>query len=483
MNDLSLKATRGMLWSLVENLSLQAAQFLISIVLARLLLPDQFGLIGMLALFIAVAQSLLDSGFGTALIQKKDASQLDSCSIFYFNLFLGVTLTGMLFGISPLISRFYQQPILTPLTRFLSLNIFINAFGLVPTALLTRRMDFKALLKVSLIAVFISGAAGVGLAMEGFGVWSLAAQSVLNSMIRVLLLWQASRWRPAPLFSLASLATMFSFGSRMMLSGLIETFFQNIYQPLIGKVYSPAGVGYYVRAKTLQTAAIQPAGSALQRVIVPALSPIQDDPARLKQAVRKILTTTVFFHFPLMIGLLVAAPALITLLLTDRWAPSIPYFRLFCTAGMLYPLHVINLSLLVVTGRSNLFFRLELIKKLMVIATIAITIRWGITGLLWGQIVTSFAAYFLNSFYTGRLIGYSIVQQVRDGLPFLLMSLLMGAGMALTGAAIEAMPLKLLAQSFVGMSTYLALNYIMHRSLLSEVAYLTRQVIRLPAVS
>lgn len=471
-----------MLWSLAENFGLQAMQLVISIVLARLLLPEQFGLMGMLALFTALAQSLLDSGFGSALIQKKDAGQLDACSVFYFNLLIGAVLTLLLCAAAPLIGGFYGAPILVPLTRFLALNIIANAFALVPSVILQKRMDFKALLKVTLFSVLISGTVGVGMALKGLGVWSLAMQSVLNTLIRAVLLMLISRWRPTPVFSVASLKSMFSFGSRMMLSGLLDTFFQNIYQPLIGKVYSAADVGYYGRAQTLQAAAIQPSGMALGRVMFPALAPIQDNRARLKHAVRKIISTAAFFHFPLMTGLFVVAGPLITLLLTDRWALSTRYFQLFCVVGLLYPLHVINLTILQATGRSDLFFRLEVIKKLLTVANLAIAFRWGITALLCGQVVVSIAAYFLNSHYSRRLIGYSTAQQFRDLWPFLLMSGLMAGAMHLVGAAIGPALPRLLAQTLAGAGLYLGLAYICRRSTLADVVQLARHAI-LPVVT
>lgn len=482
MSELSIKATRGMLWSLAENLGLQAMQLAISIVLARLLLPEQFGLIGMLALFVALAQSLLDSGFGSALIQKKDAGHIDACSVFYFNLLVGVVLTALLWVAAPLIGSFYAAPILVPLTRVLSLNVIINAFALVPNVLLTKRMDFKGLLKVSLTATLFSGVVGVVMAVQGLGVWSLAAQSVLSTLIRAALLWPISRWRPSPIFSLASLKIMFAFGSRMMLSGLLDTFFNNIYQPLIGKVYSAADVGYYVRAQTLQAAAIQPSGTALGRVMFPALAPIQDDRPRLKQAVQKTLTTVVLFHFPLMVGPAAAADPLIRLLLTDRWAPSILYFQLFCVVGILYPLHVINLTILQATGRSDLFFRLEVVKKLLVAANLAITFRFGITALLCGQVAVSIIAYGLNSHYSAPLIGYSTVQQLRDFAPYLLMSLLMGACMYGAGLAIGPSLPKLMVQVLAGAGIYVGLICVLRRPMLAEVVRLARQAIS-PAAS
>ena len=480
MSDLSIKTTRGMFWSLAENFGLQGIQLIISIILARLLLPEQFGLIGMLTLFIALAQSLLDSGFGSALIQKKDADHLDACSVFYFNLLIGLVLTVLLCWIAPWIAQFYKEPILTPLTRFLSLSIIINAFGLVPSTMLNKYLDFKGLLIVSLISVVISGVVGISLALKGLGVWSLAVQAVLNTFIRAILLWLVSRWRPSRIFSKAALAIMFPFGSRMMFAGLLDTFFVNIYQPVIGKLYTAADLGYYVRAQTLQVAATQPTGIALVRVIFPALSPIQDDRPRLKNALQKITTIAVFFHFPLMIGLIVVAGALITLLMTERWAPSVPYFQLFCIVGFLYPLHVINLTVLTVTGRSDLFFRLEVIKKLMFTVALVITFRWGITAILYGQVAVSVIAYFLNSYYSGKLIGYSTIQQIRDVSPFLFISLLMGVSMYLVGSPFSSLFTKLLAQVCSGIFIYLALNIILKRSMLVEVIHLTRQAIHIP---
>jgi O-antigen/teichoic acid export membrane protein len=472
-----------MLWSLAENFSLQAVQFIVSIVLARLLLPEQFGLIGMLTLFIALAQSILDSGFGTALIQKKDTNRLDTCSVFYFNLSVGILLTCLLFACAPLIASFYGEPILTPLTRLLSLGIFINGFSLVPTAVLTKQMEFKALLKVNLSSVIISGSVGVGLALKGLGVWSIAVQSVVNTLTRAVLLWSVSHWRPSLIFSLNSLKSMFPFGSRMMLTGLINTFFQNIYLPLIGKVYSVVDVGYYARAQTLQDAAIQPAGWALGRVMFPALSQLQGESARLRDAVKRAIAIAVFFHFPLMIGLIVVAETLIPLLLTERWAPSIQYFRLLCVVGLLFPLQVINLIILPALGKSNLFLRLEIIKKLMITVVIFLTYRSGILALLYGQVAMSFVIYFLNGYYSKRFIDYSTLQQIRDIYPLLVMSLLMGASMYLVGMRINPLLPKLLAQFVVGSAFYLGLNFLFSRTVLSDVFNLLRRSIYLRGTS
>jgi teichuronic acid exporter len=483
VSELYLKTSRGMLWSLIQNIGLQVIQFLISILLARLLLPAEFGLIGMLTIFIVMAQLLLDGGFGLALIQKKNASQIDNCSILYFNLLVGVVLAGMICIAAPLIATFFKQPVLIPLTRFLSLIIILNAFYLVPSALLKKRMEFKILLLISLISVVISGGVGIVLALEGVGVWSLAVQSVLNSLISAILTWRASKWRPSWIYSSESLKSMFSFGSRMLVTQILEAIFQNIYQPLIGKLYSIADVGYYTRAQSMKSVAISPASSALWNVMVPALSSIQDDPARLRQAVQKTMIYALFFQFPLMIGLIIVAHPLITLLLTDRWATSIIYFQLFCIVGLFYPFQVLNLNILVVVGRSDLYLRLDIIRRILVILALIITYRYGILALIYGQVVTSFFSDFLmNSYYSKRLIGYSLAQQILDAYPFFLMSLGMGASMYLIGPIISPLLPRLLAQFFVGVAIYMGLNYIFRRPVLVEIMLLARQVIQ-PSVS
>jgi teichuronic acid exporter len=474
VNELSLKTTRGMLWSLAENFGLQAMQFVVSIILARLLLPEQFGLIGMVNLFIVIAQTLTIGGFGSAFIQKKDASNLDACSIFYFNMLIGFVLTGVLFFSAPLISQFYQQPILLLLTRVLAFNILINALSFVPNTMLTKRMDFKPLVKVNVIAVILSSGVSITLAVNGFGVWSIVAQSMLYSLVRSVLIFQASHWYPTFVFSGKSLSTMFPFGSRMLLSGLLDAFFQNIYQPLIGKMFSAADLGFYTRAQTIQNAFVQPTVSSLWRVMFPGLAEIQDDTARMNNMVRKTMETTVIFFFPVMIGLILIAEPLIILLMTNRWAPSIPYFRLFCIAGLFFPLDAVYLSIFLAIGRSKYVFRIELARKILIILSILITYRWGITALLVGQVLTAAVIYSINSFYSGKIIHYLFPQQMRDIMPALVVSILMGMGMYLIGSTTELLLPRLIFQLLTGMTIFLSLTYLINRPAIMRIADFAR---------
>ncbi len=469
MVNLKQKTINGMLWSISERFSLQGVQLIVSIILARLLEPAQFGLIGMLSLFMAVAQSVLDSGFGSALIQKKDADHLDYCSIFYFNVLIGLILTLLLIFSAPLIATFFDEPLLTPLTRFLSLNIFVNGFALVQTSIFTKQMNFRALLKINLMSVIISGFVGIALAYLGWGVWSLAIQSVLNTLIRTIIFWVSSNWKPSLEFSLLSLTGMFPYGSKLLFSGILDTFFQNIYQTFIGKIYSVTELGFFTRALTMQQAAVNATSSSLGRVLFPAMSPMQDETNRLKQAYKKTISVSLFFHFPLMFGLIGIADPLIKFLMTEKWAPSIPFFQLLCISGLLYPLHVLNLNILKVKGRSDLFFKLEIVKKVIIIFSILITYRWGVEGLLYGQIGTSIVAYILNSFYSGRLVDYSMFEQLKDISFSFLTAAIMGLLLIFLKIFISySLFIQLVLLISIGMMIYLFENWVIKSTALKE---------------
>ncbi len=426
-DGLKTKTLHGLFWCFLERTGQQGIQLFISIILARLLLPEQFGLIGMLVIFMAMAETFLNSGFGKALIQKKDATHLDECSIFYFNIFVGFLAAGLLCVAAPWIADFYNQPLLRPLTRALSLNVIINAFGLVQVTLLTKRIDFKTQLKVSVIATVISGTIGIAMASNGFGVWSLVAQSLSSNLFRTTLLWLFTAWRPSLVFSLKALRDMFSFGSRVLLCGLLRTFFDNLYLVVIGKLFLAVDLGYYTRAKRMEGMTRNNLTGVVNIIAFPIFSAIQDDPVRLKRGLRKALTTLVLFNFPMMIGLAVTARPLVIVLLTEKWLPCVPYLQLLCIVGFLYPLHVVNLNLLLAKGRSDLNLRLNVIKNASKIVVLVITWRFGIEAILWGQIALSVVTYWLNTYYTKKLVDYGISEQLRDVAPYLGGAIMMGA--------------------------------------------------------
>jgi O-antigen/teichoic acid export membrane protein len=425
-DSLKHKTLRALSWSFVDLIGLRGVQFIVGIVLARLLLPEQFGLIGMLTIFMAVAQSFLDSGFGSALIQKRDATQTDTSSIFYFNIVVGIVATGLLCIAAPWIAAFFKQPILTPLTRALSLTIVINSFGMIQTSLLRKRIDFKTQTKVSLVASVVSGIVGISLATKGFGVWSLAVQQISSSLLSTIFLWFFNTWRPAFVFRVKSLYEMFSFGSRLLISGLLNQIFDNIYLLVIGKVFSATDLGFFTRAKTLNELPSLTLSGMVGRVTFPVFSTLQDEPARLKHGLKKALTALVLVNFPMMVGMAVVAKPLVLVLLTEKWLPCVPYLQLLCLVGLLFPLSVMNLNVLQAMGRSDLFLRLEIIKKILITISIAITWRWGIVAMIYGQIVVSLLSYYLNSYYNGVLLGYPIQEQIVDLFSYLAAAVVMG---------------------------------------------------------
>lgn len=432
-DSLKAKTLTALAWSFLESIGLQGVQFIIGVILARLLFPQQFGLIAMLTIFLAVSESFINSGFGAALIQKRDATHTDKCSIFYFNIAIGLLMAAILCLAAPSIASFYNQPILTPLTQALSLTIVINSFGLIQTVILTKEIDFKSITKVSLTASVLSGTIGIAMAVLGYGVWSLVAQQILSSLFRTAALWLFSLWRPSLIFSLTSLREMFGYGSRMLASGMLNRIFENIYLLVIGKLFSPTALGFFARAQIMQEIPTQTLSSMVGRVTFPVFSSIQDDPVRMKRGVKKALSLLVLVNFPLMLGISVVAYPLVLVLLTDKWLPCVPYLQLLCFVGLLYPVHLINLNALQALGHSDLFLRLEVIKKVLVIINIALTWQWGISAMIIGMLVLSVVSLYLNSYYTGRLIDYRIGEQVRDISPYLFVSALMGGIVHLAG--------------------------------------------------
>ena len=461
VDSLRSKTIHAISWSFLESVGMRGVQFIVGIVLARLLMPAQFGLIGMLTIFMAVAQSFLDSGFGAALIQKRDTTQTDICSIFYFNIVVGLAVAGLLCMVAPWIAAFYNQPILTPLTRVLSLTIVINSFGLIQNTIVTKQINFKTLTGVSLLASALSGIIGISMAASGFGVWSLVVQQISSTFFRTVFLWFLKTWRPALVFSLNSLREMFGFGSRVLASGLLNTIFDNIYLLVIGKLFSATELGFFARAKQFGEFPSHQLTWMVGRVAFPVFSTIQDDPARLKRGLKKALTTLALVNFPIIIGIVVLARPLVLALLTEKWAPCIPYLRLLCLVCLLFPLNWFNMNVLYAIGRSDLCLRLEIVKKVLIVINIAITWRLGIRAMICGQIAVSTLSYCLNSYYNGILIGYPIKEQLLDLSSYLITPILMGLVIYITGyIPFPNIWFLLLVQVFTGFIVYVGLCWL-----------------------
>jgi len=469
-SSLKRKTLGALTWSLVQELSQRGLQFVIGIVLARLLGPKEFGMLAMVTIFIAVSQALVDSGFGSALIQRKEPTEADECSVFYFNIFLGFLMAGLLCLAAPWIAQFYDQPQLTSLVRALSAVLIINSISVVQNALMVRRLDFKRQAIVAVASMSVSGVTALILAWRGFGVWSLVAQQIIASAVRTVMLWRINTWRPKWIFSVKSLRELFGFGSGMMASALTNRIFDNLTSLVIGKAFSAVTLGFYSRAVTLQDTVSQSLANVANRVTFPVFSQLQHDPERMKRGLRKAMTTLAFVQFPLLIGLAAVAKPLILFLLTEKWAPSIPYLQLLCFAGLLYPVHLLNLNVLTALGRSDLFFRVGVIKRVVQVITLLITFRWGVLAMVWGQVANSVLAFFINSYYTKRFIGYSIPSQLRDLFPYCAAASVMGlivhlANLPLAPGNIVQIAFKVL----LGMVVYLALSRSLRLPALTEI--------------
>lgn len=411
---------------------MQGIAFVVMIIMARILTPEDYGLVGMVTIFIAVSQSLVDSGFSQALIRKQDRSETDNSTVFFFNIAVGLVLYLILFLCAPLIARFYDQPLLTPLTRLISLSVLINSFVVVQRALLTVKIDFKTQAKASLAAAIIAGAVGITMAYTGFGVWAIVWYQLVNLAVNVGLLWVFSKWRPRLLYSWASFRELFSFGSKLALSGIIDTLYNNIYLIVIGKVFKASDLGYYTRASQFAQFPSSNLSAIMQRVTFPVLCTIQDDDDRLRSVYRRFLRLSAFVVFPLMCGLAGVSYPFIRLILGEKWLFSAGLLQIICLCMMWYPVHAINLNLLQVKGRSDLFLRLEIIKKCLGIAILCATVPLGLVAMCWGSVVSSILCLVINTRYTGRLIQVGFLMQMRDLLPTLLYSISMGALVLLT---------------------------------------------------
>ena len=425
--NLRQKTTNGLLWSSVERFSNQGIQFLFSIVLARLLTPEDYGIVAMVIIFFAIAQTFVDSGFSNAIVRKKDRTEADLSTCFYFNIFVGLGFYIMLFLCSPFIAEFYDQPILSSVVKISGLSVLINSLCIVQQAQFTIRIDFKTQAKVTLTSTVISGILGILLAYLGYGVWALVWQGVIGTFIRMLLLWVFSKWRPRESFSKDSFHYLFGYGSKLLASGLLDTTYNNIYPIVIGKFYSPAQLGNFSRAQGWASLPSSNITSILQRVTFPVLTEMQDDDERLATNYRKLLRLSAFVIFPLMMLLAAVASPLVRVVITSKWDACVPYLQIICFSMMWYPIHAINLNLLQVKGRSDLFLRLEIIKKIVGVLVMCVTIPLGVTAMCFGMVFTSINALFINTYYTGKLLKIGYLTQMKDLLPIIFISLLVGA--------------------------------------------------------
>lgn len=425
--SLKNKTFKGTIWSAIDSFSVQGIQFVITLIMARILTPADYGVVGMLSIFIGVCNAFIVSGFTNALTRKIDRTEVDNSTVFYFNIVMAVFLYIVMFFSAPLIAQFYDMPILVPVTRVTALGMIFGGLCCVQRAQFSIKIDFKTTAKVSLASVIISGAVGLFMAYSGFGVWALVVQSLSGSIISSVLLWIWSKWRPIWAFSWKSFRELFSYGSKLLASSLLDTIYSNIYSLVIGKVYKASDLGFYTRAKGFSQMASTNLTNILSRVTFPVLCTIQNEDERLRDGYRRLLRVSAFIIFPLMLGMAAVAKPMVLTLLTEKWLYAAVLLVPVCFAGMWYPIHAINLNLLQVKGRSDLFLRLEIIKKVIGVSILVITIPLGLYAMCWGAVIGSLIALIINTHYTGKLIKLGFLAQMRDLMPVFLLSLGMGA--------------------------------------------------------
>lgn len=417
MDNLAKKTSNSLKWSAIERIATQFIQLVVMLILGRMLGPQAFGLIGMLAIFIAISNTFIDGGFSSAIIRKEDRCEEDFYTTFYFNILVSLCCYLILFFLSPYIASFYKHHELIDLTRVLGLTVLINAFAIVQRTRLTILMDFKTQAKASFISVLLSAFIAIIFAYYNFGVWSLVAQSCSFALFNTILLNIFFPWFPKLIFSKKSFKNLFGFGSKLLFSGLLDTIYNNIYLIIIGRVFNSVEVGYFSQAKTLISVPAMTLTAVIQRVTYPMLSQIQNDKEALEKAFLLSLKLSSLFIFPVIIGVGLIAKPFIVLILGDKWLPSAYLISTLSIGLMLYPIHAINLNLLQVKGRSDLFLKLEVIKKVLITAVLIITIPIGIKAICIGMVFQSYVALIINTYYTGRLSSLNTIKQIKELFP------------------------------------------------------------------
>ena len=459
-NNMKSQVLSGLFWKLMERFGTQGIQFIVQIVLARLLMPEDFGVIALITIFMAIANVFVQSGFNTALIQKKNADAIDFSSVFYLSLGVAGLLYVVLFFTAPFIADFYREPQLLSVVRVLSITLFFGAVNSIQNAVVARTMQFKRFFFSSLGGIIPSGIVGITMAYMGYGVWALIWQQLTNQLLITLILWFTVKWRPKLIFSLSRLKKMFSFGWKLLLSSLLDTTYTNLYGLVIGKTYDSAMLGFYNRGSMFPNLIVTNINGSISSVMLPALSANQDNRSIVKAMVRRSIVTSSFIIFPLMVGLAVCAEPLITLILTDKWLPCVPFLQLMCISYAFWPIHTANLQAINALGRSDIFLRLEIAKKCLGVVILGLTIPYGIYVMVAFQPIVSFISTIINSFPNRKLLNYSFKEQWSDVMPSLLLSGLMGVivyGIQFIG---WNSGVTLVVQVIVGAALYIGFAYL-----------------------
>lgn len=477
--SLKKQALSGFFWTALNLLGTQGLGLFVSLILARILLPAEFGLIAMLGIFLGVGTVLVSGGMTQSLIRSENLDEEDYATIFYFNLVVSILVYILTFFAAPYIASFYNQPLLTLVIRLYCLTFIINAFSAVQKTRLTKILDFKTQMKISMPSLLMGSVVGIAMAYAGYGVWSLVWMGLIQATASSIQFWYWSKWRPIFAFNVQKFKYHFGYGFKLMLSGILDIIFENAYVIIIGKYFAPTQVGYYSRGYSLSLMPVGIVNSIVTKVTFPLFASIQNEQEKLKTVYIKIMQMVIFIVAPILVIMAALAEPLFRFLLTEKWLPAVPYFQILCFTAIMYPIHGYNLQILVVKGRSDLFLKLEVFKKVMISVTILISFQWGIFGLLYGGLVLSIAGFFVNTHYSGKYLDYTAWQQAKDLLPLIFLSLFAGAIVYFLDYILSASGwhdiFRLLIGASVGMTIYVALNYIFKIKSLNELILIIRR--------
>ena len=459
--ELKKKTISALLWRFLERCGAQGVTFLVTIVLARLLAPEIYGLMALVTVFTAILQVFVDSGLGNALIQKKDADDLDFSSVFFFNLVMCIALYLLLFFCAPLIATFYHNPELTAVIRVLGITLLIAGVKNVQQAFVSRKLQFKQFFFATLGGTIGAAVIGIAMAYMGFGIWALVAQSLFNAIIDTVILWLTVRWRPKWQFSFVRLKGLLRFGWKLLASSLLHTFYTNLRTLVIGKLYTPVDLAYYEKGQSFPTLIVSNINASIDSVLLPTMSGVQDSRETVKAITRRAIVTSSYLMWPMMVGLAAVAKPLVVLLLTEKWIAAVPFLQIACFALGLEPLQTANLNAIKAMGRSDIYLKLEIVKKTVSIAILLLSMRFGVMAIAVSSLGYSVIATMFNAAPNRKLLGYSYFEQVKDILLPFVLALMMGV--AVYPIALIPMPmiLTLLAQVMVGALFYVGVSAIL----------------------
>ena len=449
-------------WRMAERFGAKGVEFLVSIILARLLAPEVYGTIALVTVFITILQVFVDSGLGNALIQKKDVDDTDYSTVFFFNITFCSVLYVLLFLAAPLIARFYNDDSLTDIVRVLGLTVLIAGVKNVQQAYVSRNMLFHRFFYATLGGTIGAAIVGIYLAYHGYGVWALVAQQVFNVAMDTVILWITVKWRPRRLFSFGHLKTLYSFGWKLLVSSLVDVVYNDIRQLIIGKMYSKEDLAYYNRAKQIPHLITSNINTSINSVLFPAMSSAQESRERVKAMTRRAIKISTYILAPMMRGLAACSKPVISILLTDKWLPCVPFLIIFCITNLFLPIHTANLNAIKAMGRSDLFLRLEIMKKVIGVIVLIISMQYGVMAMAYSLLFTSVTSQIINSWPNRKLLGYSYIEQIKDILP----GVLLAVGMGLIVYSVEYIGLNkwltLVIQVPLGALIYIAGSKLFH---------------------